>query len=90
MADKSQKKNRARFSTVLEAVRQDPEGVFGSYARALSDLNEEKLTQLKAVLSTLDAKKRAAFFCAMDVCNSENYIYDFSPIAMIGIEDASG
>ena len=90
MADKSQKKNRASFSTVLEAVRQDPEGVFGSYARALSDLNEEKLTQLKAVLSTLDAKKRAAFFCAMDVCNSENYIYDFSPIAMIGIEDEDG
>ena len=46
MADKSQKKTRASFSTVLDAIRQDPEGVFASYARALSDLSAEKLAQL--------------------------------------------
>ena len=90
MADRSQKKTRASFSTVLDAIRQDPEGVFASYARALSDLSTEKLSQLKPVLAALDPRKKAAFFRCMDVCNSENYIYDFSPIAMTGLDDPDG
>ena len=90
MAEKSQKKTRASFSTILDAIRQDPEGVFGSYARMLSDLNAEKLSQLKPVLAALDAKKKAAFYRGMDLCNSENFIYDFSPIAMIGLDDPEG
>ncbi|MBQ6509690.1 MAG: HEAT repeat domain-containing protein [Flexilinea sp.] len=90
MADKSLKKTRAGFGTVLDAIRQDPEGVFGSYARMLSDLTAEKTAQLKPVLAALDRKKKAAFFRCMDVCNSENFIYDFSPIAMIGLDDPDG
>ena len=90
MAEKSQKKTRASFSMVLDAIRNDPEGAFGSYTRMLSDLKEEKLAQLKPVLAALDERKRAAFFRCMDVCSSENFIYDFSPIAMIGVEDPEG
>lgn len=90
MADNHNKKNRASFSTVLDAVRNDPEAVFGKFGRALSDLNGEKLSQLQSVLNELEPKKRVAFFRSMDDCGAENYIYDYSPIALHGSTDPEG
>ncbi len=90
MADNKTKKTRASFSTVLDAIRNDPSAVFGTFARALSDLSADKLALLKPVLAEMDSRKKATFFRSMDECSEENYIYDYTPIAMLGAEDPDG
>lgn len=88
----AEKKNKIRsnFSTVLDAVRNDPEGVFEHYAKSLSDLTSEKLALLKTVLDELGEKKKAAFFRGLSECSDRNYVYDYSAIALLGSEDANG
>ena len=90
MANKPVKNKRANFETVLNALRSDPAGVLDKYARALSDLPPEKVSQLKSVLAGMAAEKKAAFFHRLDETARENLVYDYAPIAMLGIDDPDG
>ena len=90
MANQPVRNKRANFETVLEALRSDPHGVLGKYARAFSDLTPEKLSQLKRVLEGMSAENKTAFYRRLDEVAEENLVYDYSPIAMVGIDDPGG
>ncbi len=90
MADKPVKNKRANFETVLEALRLDPLGVFDKYARALSYLSPEKVSRLMEVLGGMASEKKAEFYHRLDETAGENLAYDYSPIAMLGIDDPDG
>ena len=84
------KSSRTNFDNVLQMVKDDPDVVFGRYARMLSDLSAEKAAKLGAVLEGLTPERRAAFYQGMKETHHESFEYDFSPIAKIGLEDPDG
>ncbi len=90
MAKNQKKSTSAGFDNVLNLLREDPRAVFEKYGRTLSDLRDEKLTRLQAVLNEIPAEKRAEFFRAMEEFGEENVIYNYTQIAFLGVKDAYG
>ena len=78
---------KAGFAGALNALREDPKAVFDKFGRQLSDLTPAKAAQVREVLQELSEEKRLQFFQAMDSSAEEELIYDFTPIAMLGIDD---